>query len=78
MGTYLGCQHVRASVKLTSGSEVRCLLYDMQAFFVTCLAMYEEHAKRANPQFKFKLAATPVVEDACRAGPRGGNVLTGS
>ena len=32
--------------------------------------MYEEHAKRANPQFKFKLAATPFVEDACREGPR--------
>ena len=32
MGTYLGCQHVRAIVNLTCGSEVRCLLYDMKLF----------------------------------------------
>ena len=54
-GTYLGCRHARATVKLTRGSEARCLLYDMQAFFVTCLSMHQEHARRANPKFQFSV-----------------------
>ena len=55
--SYLGCRSHRKTVTLPSGAVAVINEYDMEEFFVSCVALYEELA----PGVKLKRVATPFL-----------------
>ena len=68
LGLYFGCLHEAGNQVLPCRTPVRTVTYNMETFFVSCIALYKTLAP-AN--MKFKVAPTPFILEGQDVGPAG-------
>ena len=71
--SYLGCRNRRSTMKMPSGGLATVHEYDMEDFFKSCVALYEELA----PGVKLRKVSTPFLNDDHRASAARGPCATG-
>ena len=74
---YLGCKHIKESVKMHDGGIATTMVYDMGDFLQQCVDKYRTLAATVGPAPKLRRVVTPFLGDDSSLSPQGAPAATG-